>query len=213
MAKHTEALKYARFLKYDRPFFNIMHKKVNWWDKCDALRDFVPFGQFKKREQHPRRSVTFSELQALACNFTKSKTPPWVFFTFFKLCKWYKIAQSISQTSANLSPCNNKLTKRFPNNVSCALIFGITRNILKSKINILFKYIFSSRYSTRRWSRSTFGCWNRCIVTWIFRWCASIRWYPYWCRFTATWSRWSRWINKAEIVRHTASSTRIQWRK
>ena len=58
----------------------------------------------------------------------------------------------------NLSPCNNKLTKRFPNNVSCALIFGITRNILKSKINILFKFIFSSRYSTRRWSRSTFGC-------------------------------------------------------
>ena len=24
-------------------------------------------------------------LQAEACNFTKSKTPPWVFFTFFKL--------------------------------------------------------------------------------------------------------------------------------
>ena len=25
------------------------------------------------------------KLQALACNFTKSNTPPWVFFTFFKL--------------------------------------------------------------------------------------------------------------------------------
>ena len=24
-----------------------------------------------------------------ACNFTKSDTPPWVFFTFFKLYKWY----------------------------------------------------------------------------------------------------------------------------
>ena len=31
----------------------------------------------------------------LACNFTKSSTPPWVFFTFFKLYKWYKIAQNI----------------------------------------------------------------------------------------------------------------------
>ena len=29
----------------------------------------------------------------LACNFTKSNTPPWVFFTFFKLYKWYQIAQ------------------------------------------------------------------------------------------------------------------------
>ena len=27
--------------------------------------------------------------------FTKSNTPPWVFFTFSKLYKWYKIAQSI----------------------------------------------------------------------------------------------------------------------
>ena len=29
------------------------------------------------------------------CNFTKSSTPPWMFFTFFKLYKWYKIAQCI----------------------------------------------------------------------------------------------------------------------
>ena len=30
--------------------------------KCDALRDLVPFAQFKKREKHPSRSVTFSKL-------------------------------------------------------------------------------------------------------------------------------------------------------
>ena len=29
----------------------------------------------------------------IACNFTKINTPPWVFFTFFKLYKWYQIAQ------------------------------------------------------------------------------------------------------------------------
>ena len=34
--------------------------------------------------------------QTKACNFTKSNTPPWVFFTFFKLYNWYKIAQSIT---------------------------------------------------------------------------------------------------------------------
>ena len=50
----------------------------------DALHDLVPFAQFKKREK------------AEACNFTKGNTPPWVFFTFLKLYKWYEIAQSIT---------------------------------------------------------------------------------------------------------------------
>ena len=27
------------------------------------------------------------------CNFTESNIPPWVFLTFFKLYKWYQIAQ------------------------------------------------------------------------------------------------------------------------
>ena len=35
-------------------------------------------------------------LQASAYTFTKSNTPSWVFFTFFKLYKWYQIAQSIT---------------------------------------------------------------------------------------------------------------------
>ena len=33
------------------------------------------------------------KLQASACKFTKIKTPPWVFFTFLKLYKWFQIAQ------------------------------------------------------------------------------------------------------------------------
>ena len=56
----------------------------------DALRDLVPFVQFKKHEKHPCRSGTS------ACNIPKSITSPWVFFTFFNLYKWYKIAQSIA---------------------------------------------------------------------------------------------------------------------
>ena len=27
---------------------------------CDALRDLIPFVQFKKREKHPSRIITFS---------------------------------------------------------------------------------------------------------------------------------------------------------
>ena len=52
----------------------------------DALCNLVPFVQFKKCEKHPWRK---------ACYFTKSSTPPWVFFTFLKLYKWYQIAQNI----------------------------------------------------------------------------------------------------------------------
>ena len=47
------------------------------------LRDLAPFVQFKKREKHPWRGVTFSsKVAGLACNFTKSNTPPWVFSRF-----------------------------------------------------------------------------------------------------------------------------------
>ena len=35
----------------------ILNKPFN--GKCDALRDLVPFVQFKKRGKHPWRSVTF----------------------------------------------------------------------------------------------------------------------------------------------------------
>ena len=36
------------------------------------------------------------KLKALACNFTKSNTLPWLFFMFLKLHKWYQLAQRIS---------------------------------------------------------------------------------------------------------------------
>ena len=36
------------------------------------------------------------KLQASTYNFTEINTPPWVFFTFFKLYKYYQIAQRIT---------------------------------------------------------------------------------------------------------------------
>ena len=53
---------------------------------CVALSDLVPFVQFKKRRR----------LKAEACNFTKINTPPWVFFTFFKLYQCYQMVQRIT---------------------------------------------------------------------------------------------------------------------
>ena len=45
-----------------------------------------------KNVENTNRGVLFLK----ACNFTKSNTPQWVFFTFFKLHKWYQIVQSVS---------------------------------------------------------------------------------------------------------------------
>ena len=36
-------------------------KKQYIYEYCDVLRDLVPFVQFKKREKHPWRSVTFGK--------------------------------------------------------------------------------------------------------------------------------------------------------
>ena len=35
-------------------------------NKCDALRDLVPFVQSKKREKHPWRSATLSKVAGLS---------------------------------------------------------------------------------------------------------------------------------------------------
>ena len=49
---------------------------------CDALRDFVPFVQFKKREKQPWRSVTFRLQPA---TLPKVTLLHWRFSRFFKL--------------------------------------------------------------------------------------------------------------------------------
>ena len=43
---------------------------------CDALRNLLSFVQFRKREKHPWRSVTFSKIAGEACNNTKTNTSP-----------------------------------------------------------------------------------------------------------------------------------------
>ena len=91
------------------------------------------------------------KFQAKACDFTKSNTPPWVLFTFFKLCKWYQIAQSISHNIAEFKTmiiemyltlfytCEFIVYNNSRNNESSKQIFGhfswylVGRNFLKSQ--------------------------------------------------------------------------------
>ena len=46
-------------------------------------------------------SYFWVKLQAEVCNFNKINTPPWVFFLFFKLYRWYQITQSITNQKRN----------------------------------------------------------------------------------------------------------------
>ena len=50
---------------------------------------------FKNVKNTHEEVLILVKSQAEACNFTKINTP-WVFFTFFKLYKWYQIAQRIT---------------------------------------------------------------------------------------------------------------------
>ena len=62
------------------------------------------------------------KLQAKVSIFIKGNTPPWVLFTFFKLCKWYQIARSISY----LRGFRTNTGRRYPPLAfccSCAFIF------------------------------------------------------------------------------------------
>ena len=63
---------------------------------CYAWNHLVPF---KKRQKHSRMSDTSSTVGAEAYSYTKSITPPWIFFTYFTLYKWYLIPQSVLYTN------------------------------------------------------------------------------------------------------------------
>ena len=53
--------KISRKIVYER-IISLSKSRIMDFTKCDALRDLVPFGQFKKREKHPWTSVTFKAL-------------------------------------------------------------------------------------------------------------------------------------------------------
>ena len=68
-------------------------KHSNIWDTYAIWYHLFNFKNVKSTQW---RSVTLSKA---VCNFTKSNGPPRMFFTFFKLYKWYKIAQSVTYGS------------------------------------------------------------------------------------------------------------------
>ena len=64
-----------------------MQRKLKQAKICGALRELVPFVQFKNVKNTYGGVLILVKLLASACNFAKINTPPWVLFTFFKLYK------------------------------------------------------------------------------------------------------------------------------
>ena len=102
----------------------------------DAFRDLTPFVQFKKREKLPRRSVTFSKVAA--CNFTKSNTPPWEFFTFLNCTNGAKLG-NVSYIWIDNIKINESIITKWVNPFHAA---GLFLYPLKTSGNLWFSYVF-----------------------------------------------------------------------
>ena len=81
------------------------------------------------------------KLQALACNFTKSNTHLWVFFTFFKLYTWYQIAQRTTFIHSFLLLDNKALFLVTTGKDIAAQIYEIGCESFKDKKEWVFNYI------------------------------------------------------------------------
>ena len=75
------------------------------------------------------------KLQAEACNFTKINTLSWVFFTFFKLYKWYQIVQCTTDYGCfeditkehNVKSCTNRRICKVCNDKQPTALHGYVR--------------------------------------------------------------------------------------
>ena len=67
---------------------------------------------------------SFKLEQKATSNFTKSNSPPWVFFTFFKLYKWYQFAQNIYFCCHDISLEKLNLTTGISTQTFNKLLFG-----------------------------------------------------------------------------------------
>ena len=104
------------------------------------------------------RVLLLVKLQAESCNFTaKSNTPPWVFFTFLKLNKWYQIAQRTTSV-ALISPYTATIPRWFANGLhysySCIYIQEI--------------YIYGWKFTTQTENRHPNGSWPSSILANFF---------------------------------------------
>ena len=80
----------SNYVKYKQ--FQISHRSHQLHPACWRI-----YSNSKNalKSQNQQMFLTYVK-RCVACNFTKSNTLPWVFFTFLKFYKWYQIAQNIT---------------------------------------------------------------------------------------------------------------------
>ena len=108
------------------------------------MLDFVSFVQFKKPEKHPWKSDTFSKdtssKVALACNFTKSITPPRVLFMFLNC----RIGTKSRRTSHNTQ---KQLQETLTGRADLSHLFPDPHEIsFRKKIGIKFFRLFCNAF-------------------------------------------------------------------
>ena len=89
---------------------------------CDALRDMVPFVQFKKCEKHPKRSLTFSKVAS------------------YKSANLLKVTLLHGRFSRFLNCTNDTKSQKTLHFISDA-----SRVTMTNKLNIGFKYVIFTK--------------------------------------------------------------------
>ena len=91
----------ANYYYVDSTWFMKIKHKEPW--SCDTLSDLVQnLYNLKNMKSTHGGVLLLIKLHALTCNFTKSDSPPWAFFTFFKLYKWYQLHKASHMVTLTL---------------------------------------------------------------------------------------------------------------
>ena len=101
------------------PFFSHVMRCAIWYHLCNLKNVKNTHGWV----------LLLVKLQASTYNFTKRDTPPWVFFTFFKLFKWNQIVQSITNFSDH--ECTKAIARIWPGSHEFS-----ARKLLSSRIEV-----------------------------------------------------------------------------
>ena len=78
----------------------------------------------------------------LPCNFTKSNTPPWVFFTFFELCKWWHQSCKISRIFIEQYSIDKVFFGTIYKSLKCLICFVLDTSVLWLHVNVTYSYSF-----------------------------------------------------------------------
>ena len=83
-------------IKYVLKWFHMTVRYYLKWMFVNVIRCAIWYHLYNLKIVKNTHGGVLLLVKLKACNVTKSNTPPWVFFTIFKLYKWYQIAQNIS---------------------------------------------------------------------------------------------------------------------